>query len=88
MSAAGILSSITAVFGTAKLAMQRFWGGQSSEQARCQEAAEIALKNKRDAYKRAWAATTKEHYALAMDDVNYWDHRLRELHAEASAKWG
>lgn len=68
--------------------MARAWGAQSREQAIAQEAAEIALKNKRAAYQRAWKAENQEQYELALDDINYWDTRLRELLREAAAKWG
>lgn len=82
------LTAIGEGLAAAKLWMQRAWGTQSREQALCQEAAEIALKNKREAYRRAWNAQNQEQYELALDDVNYWDARLRELLHEAAAKWG
>jgi hypothetical protein len=84
----GILTAISETAGAAKLAMGRLCGSQTRDQASCQEAAEAALKSKRDAYRRAYNAKTPEEYQSALADINYFDARLRELLNTASAKWG
>ena len=84
----GWLAAVTAGLETLKLTVSRFWGGQTNEQSRLQDAAEEAKQNKYAAMMRARHATSAEQLRLALDDVNYWDARLHELLAEALAKWG
>jgi len=81
------IQAIGAGFEVVSKWMSRAWGEQTSEQAALQKEVEDVLRHKRLAMAKVRDAEHIDKLILALDDLNYWDARLHELHSKAIAKW-